>query len=156
MNAPVKIRVKTSPDYWKDGYGWSQVQTRLLKTRAFDDIDWENVIEEIECMGKRERSEYANHLIRVLAHMIKWEVQPQRRGKSWWLSIMNGRDDAERLLKVNPSLKPVLDEIFSESLKYARRQAADETGVPLSRIEAIDLSYSDAISKSIPRPTGED
>jgi Domain of unknown function DUF29 len=157
MNAQIKIKAaKPSPDYDADGYGWAMAQADLLRQHRFSEADWENIIEEIDCVGRRERSEYESHLTRVLAHMIKWEVQPERRGMSWWLSIMNGRRDAERFLKVNPSLKPVQNAIFAEALKYARRQAIDETGVPKSRVEAVVFSYEDAISKSIPRPEGED
>ena len=152
MNAPAKIASALPADYNSDGYGWAMAQAELLRRQRFSEVDWENIIEEIECVGRRERSEYESHLIRVLAHMIKWEAQPEHRGMSWWLSIMNGRRDAERFLKVNPSLKPVLDDIFSDAVKYARRQAADETGLPQASIDAVDLSYRDATSKPVLRP----
>ena len=127
-------------------------QAALIGARQFDQVDWENVAEEIESVGRRERGEYESHLIRILAHLIKWEAQPERRGMSWWLSIMDGRDNAERFLKANPSLKPHLEEIFHDALKYARRQAERETGLRRAQVTAIALSYEDAVSKPIDRP----
>ncbi len=155
MNAPARIQTPESPDYNADGYGWAMAQAELLRGHRFGEADWENIIEEIECVGRRERSEYESHLIRILAHMIKWEVQPERRGMSWWLSIMNGRDDAERFLSKNPSLKPLLTEIFLDALRYAQRQAARETGISNRTVEAVDLSYQDAISRRVQRPDSE-
>jgi Domain of unknown function DUF29 len=155
MNKAVRITVPKSPSYEKDGYGWAMAQAKLLREGRFEEIDLENIIEEIECVGKRERSEYGSHLIRILTHMIKWEVQPERRGMSWWLSIVNGRDEAERCLLENPSLKSFLPEIHGNATKYARRKARTETGLPDAVINAVEISYEDAISRDIPRPEGE-
>jgi len=156
MNKPAKIAVPTaSPSYETDGYGWAMAQAELLRRNRLTDADWENIIEEIECVGRRERSEFESHLIRILAHMIKWEAQPERRGMSWWLSVMNGRRDAERCLRANPSLKSVLQDVFSDAVRYARGQAADETDLPKALIDAVNLSYDDAMSKILDRPDGD-
>lgn len=157
MNAQTKIKATTpSPSYVTDGYGWAMAQSQLLRERHFSGADWDNIIEEIECVGRRERSEYESHLIRVLTHMIKWDAHPERRGISWWLSIMNGRDKAERFLAKNWSLKPHLEEIFTDALRYARRRAAQETGIDRNRIDAVEVTYEDAISKPVPRPESDD
>jgi hypothetical protein len=158
MNKMAKIPAEPPtgyPDYAKDGYGWAMAQAAIIRAGRLDSIDWENVAEEIESVGRSERSEYTSHMIRVIAHLIKWDVQPERRGMSWWLSIMNGRDDAERFLKSNPSLKPLLDEIHKEALSYARRQAERETNLPRALIEGVDLSRDDVVNRDIPRPEGD-
>jgi Domain of unknown function DUF29 len=158
MNKPAKIVAAPPlpcPDYHTDGYGWAMAQAAIIRERRLGSIDWQNVAEEIESVGKRERSEYTSHMIRVMAHLIKWEAQPERRGMSWWISIMNGRDDAERFLKANPSLKPLLDEIHTDALEYARRQAARETDLSRELIDSITLSRDDAVSREIKRPKGD-
>ena len=158
MNKPAHPVAATSlayPDYHQDGYGWAMAQAAIIRAGRLDSIDWENVAEEIESVGKQERSEYTSHMIRVIAHMIKWEAQPARRGMSWWLSIMNGRGDAERVLDRNPSLKPVLDEMHEEALKYGKRQAIAETGIEAKIIDSIVISREHAMTRDIPRPEGE-
>jgi Domain of unknown function DUF29 len=158
MNKPAYPVADTTidyPDYDKDGYGWAMAQAAIIRAGRLDSIDWENVAEEIESVGRSERSQYTGHMIRILAHIIKWEVQPDRRGMSWWLSIMNGRDDAERFLKENPSLKPIIDEIHQDALTYAKRQAVRETDLPRALIESISPSREDAINREFPRPKGD-
>lgn len=155
MNKPAKIVAEpptTYPDYHQDGYGWAMAQAAIIRAGQLGSIDWDNVAEEIESVGKQERSEYVSHMIRVLLLMIKWNVQPERRGMSWWLSIMNGRLDAERVLARNPSLKPLLEDMHAEALQYAKRKAVDETGLDEAAIEAIVISSNEAISLKIARP----
>jgi hypothetical protein len=143
------------PDYHKDGYGWAMAQAAMIRAGRIDSIDWENVAEEIESVGRQERSEYISHMIRVMAHMLKWEVQPDRRGMSWWLSIMNGRTDAQRVLDGNPSLKPQLTTMHQDALKYARRQAIVETGLKADFFEAVTITQDDAMNRVIPRPNDD-
>jgi hypothetical protein len=149
---PVAAKPVAYPAYDEDGYGWAMAQAAIIRAGRIDSIDWENVAEEIESMGKQERSEYISHMIRVMHHLIKWEAQPERRSISWWLSIMNGRTDAERVLNDNPSLKPLLEAMHLEALKYAQRKAVTETGLDHELIEAIAVSREDALNRSIPRP----
>jgi Domain of unknown function DUF29 len=156
MNKLVSIKPAASPAYDKDGYGWAMAQGKLLRERRFEAIDWDNVAEEIETMGRSERSAYRSQLERVLLHMLKWEAQPERRGVSGWLSIMNGREEAQRALIENPSLKPELRGIHAAALDKARRQAWAETGIAKSVFESIDISQSDAFERDMPRPKGDD
>jgi hypothetical protein len=152
---PVAAPPLAYPDYHKDGFGWAMAQAAIIREGRIDSIDWENVAEEIESVGRSERSEYVSHMIRVLQHMIKWEVQPERRGMSWWLSIINGRSDAERVLDQNPSLKPARDEMHQEALKYARRKTVAETGIDSKLINALVISQDEAANLEIPRPESD-
>ena len=158
MNKPAKLFAAPPvayPDYDQDGYGWAMAQASIIRAGRLDSIDWENVAEEIESLGRQERSEYVSHMIRVLLHMIKWELQPNRRGMSWWLSIINGRADAERVLDRNPSLKPMLEDMHQEALRYARRKATAETGIESALVDAVAISRDAATSQEIPRPDGD-
>ncbi len=152
---PVAAEPEAYPDYEADGYGWAMAQGALLRQRRFDAIDWDNVAEEIETMGRSERSAYTSQLSRVLIHMLKWEAQPERRGMSWWLSIMNGRFDALHVLEQNPSLKPQLEEMHRSSLAYARKKAAIETAIDEKVFDAIEITQIDAFEMPFARPEGE-
>lgn len=155
MNKPAKITAPfQSLDYEKDGYGWAMEQGRLLRARQSDLIDWDNIAEEIESMGRSERGRYRSHLVQVLMHMLKWEVQPERRGMSWWLSIVNNRDEATEVLEDNPSLKPLLDEIHAAAMKTARRKAALETNIEEGVFDEIEISVIEAFDRAYPRPEG--
>jgi len=43
--------------YDQDFYGWTQEQARLLREHRISELDFENLLEEIESMGKSEKRE---------------------------------------------------------------------------------------------------
>jgi hypothetical protein len=43
--------------------------------------------EEIEDVGKSEQRELENRMAILLAHLLKWQYQPARRGASWQKTI---------------------------------------------------------------------
>ncbi len=122
----------TPATYETDFYLWTQQQADLLRQGALTVLDVGNLAEEIESMGKSDRRALESHLFVILLHLLKWRFQPARRGKSWRLSIWNGRRDITRLLKDSPSLKTQLSVLAMEEYPAARKQAADETGLPLT------------------------
>ena len=124
----------TLATYETDFYLWTQQQAELLRQGQFNrvDLDLENIAEEIESMGRREKHSIRSYLFNVIMHLLKWQYQPQRRGTSWRSSIYNGRDQIEELLEENPSLRAQLGVIVEKSYPNARRLAANETGLPLS------------------------
>jgi hypothetical protein len=94
-------------------------------------VDWENLIEEIEDMGRSERRSLESNLIVVLLHLLKWQYQSERRSGSWEGSIIEHRRHIKKALKESPSLKPYVGDIFIECYTEAVKQAKAETGLPL-------------------------
>lgn len=111
----------------RDFYTWTHRQAELLREGRFDELDAEHLIEELESMGARERRELGNRLAVLLAHLLKWQHQPERRGNSWRRTIKIQRIEINELLADNPGLKSELNEIFSKAYQKARVLAADET-----------------------------
>jgi hypothetical protein len=73
--------------YETDVILWSQEQARLLRARQFAELDIEHLADEIEDAGKSEKRELANRMAVLLAHLIKWNRQPEKRGNSWRATI---------------------------------------------------------------------
>ncbi|MFZ2726623.1 MAG: DUF29 domain-containing protein [Methylococcaceae bacterium] len=119
-------------DYQKDFYGWTQQQAFLLKAGRLNELDIVNLLEEIETMGRSEKRELDNRLTVLLVHLLKWQYQPVRRGKSWQLTIEGQRDNCFDVLEDNPSLKPQLNDIMLRAYSKARTLAAKETGLDKS------------------------
>jgi hypothetical protein len=118
--------------YDKDFYSWTQEQAELLKHGRFAELDIENLIEEVETMGRSEKRELESRLTVLLLHLLKWKYQEVRRGRSWQLSIDEQRIQFSRTLKDNPGLKPKLDEMISDAYKLAVIQASRETKISKS------------------------
>lgn len=124
----------TIANYETDFYLWTQQQAALLRQGQFNrvDLDLDNIAEEIESMGRGETHSLGSYLQNVLMHLLKWRYQPERRGNSWRLSILNGRYQIERLVKDSPSLKPKVAAFIADEYRQARKIAALETGLPLT------------------------
>ena len=117
--------------YDTDVVAWATEQARLLRTGQFDLLDIEHIAGEIEDVGKSEQRELANRMAKLLAHLLKWKYQPERRGASWETTIKVQRQGISKRLSKSPGLKPVLmdDEWSSEIWDDAVALAADETGL---------------------------
>jgi Domain of unknown function DUF29 len=74
--------MQTTTLYDQDFYAWTQQQVDLLKAGCWNELDIENLIEEIESLGKQERQELENRLGVLLGHLLKWRYQPELRCKS--------------------------------------------------------------------------
>lgn len=116
-------------NYEKDFYGWTQEQAALLRAGRLTDLDINNLIEEIETMGRSEKRELESRLTILLLHLLKWKYQEVRRGRSWQLSIVEQRLKFSQTLEENPGLKPQLNDILASAYKYAVLQAARETKI---------------------------
>ena len=90
--------------YDSDVIAWAQVQVNLLRSGKFSLLDIEHIAEEIEDVGKSEQRELASRMAVLLAHLLKWEYQPERRGSSWEETIRTQRERIERRISKTPSL----------------------------------------------------
>ena len=68
----------------------------------------ENIAEEIEDVGKSEQRELESRMAVLLAHLLKWQYQPERRGVSWAVTIRTQRERCNMRLKKTPSLQSSL------------------------------------------------
>jgi hypothetical protein len=122
---------QTQPDasYEQDFYAWSFAQARALRERRTAVLDWENLAEEIESLGRSDRREVRSRLRVILLHLLKWHYQGEHRSISWQSSIRTQRDDLEAVLKDSPSLRPQVPGLVAEAYSRARRDAGDEMGL---------------------------
>ncbi|CAH9018630.1 DUF29 domain-containing protein [Candidatus Nitrosacidococcus sp. I8] len=115
--------------YESDFYGWTQETAQLLRQQRFNEIDLAALIEEVEDMGKSEWRELKNRFIVLIAHLLKWQYQPEHRSNSWKSTIKDQRLRISRLLRENPSLKPKINETIIEAYESGVLQASIETNL---------------------------
>lgn len=115
--------------YETDYLKWIETTVAKLRLGDYSHIDWENLIEEIEDMGRSERKSFKSNLVILLMHLLKWQYQPDLRSGSWKGSIVEHRRRIREALKDSPSLKPFLAEVFAECYVDAVEQASAETGL---------------------------
>jgi len=108
---------------------WADRQADAIRRHADNEIDWENVAEEIESVGKSEQREIESRLAVLCSHLLKWCAQPRRRSRSWTGSITDARSQIARVLRDSPSLKSHPAKVLAEAYADGRRQAEAETGL---------------------------
>jgi hypothetical protein len=91
-----------------DVIAWAAEQAELLRSGRYSELDVANLVEEIEDVAKREKRELESRTAILIAHLLKWQLQPARRGRSWLTTIQNQRRHIERLIRRTPSLKHML------------------------------------------------
>ncbi len=118
--------------YERDYLLWLQTTSQLLKAKRFDRLDLENLIEEIESLGRSERNKLISSLRLIYQHLLKWQYQPHKRSKSWSDTISRERDNVSDYLEDTPSLKNLLQDeaILAKAYQRGRRDAIRETGIP--------------------------
>ena len=128
--------------YEDDVAAWAQEQVVLLRSGKWALLDIEHIAEEIEDMNISHRHQLAHRMAILMAHLLKWKYQPDRRGSSWENTIHNQRDKLAKLLKKMPSLWRMLQdpewdqEVWDDAVEIAGR----ETNVrDLPKVRAWDF-----------------
>jgi hypothetical protein len=127
--------------YETDFADWIATTAAALRAKNFAAVDWENLLEEIDAMGRRERKSLKSNLRILLMHLLKWQHQPEQRSGSWKGSIREHRLRICEDLQDSPSLKPYFRDVITAAYRDARAAAADETGLPLHHFPE-DCQYS--------------
>lgn len=114
--------------YETDVMAWANEQAALLRSGQLSAIDIENIAEEILDVGKSEQRELTSRMAVLLAHLLKWQFQPERRCKSWTRTIQHQRTAIAIHLKQVPSLKPKFNDhdwkivIWGDALAIAEKE----------------------------------
>lgn len=139
--------------YEQDFFRWTQEQAAALRGVSASSVnlplDWENLAEEIESLGRSDRRELASRIATVIEHMLKLEyssaVRPRR---GWQQTIRRERLAIERLLEDSPSLRQHVAELAEHEGRRRAKLVADElteakeASAPALK-ELSDIRYTD-------------
>ncbi|MEA5576583.1 DUF29 domain-containing protein [Anabaena sp. UHCC 0451] len=110
----------TSSLYQRDFLLWTLDTVDKLKTHDFDQLDLENLIEEIESLGRSEKKELKSRLLILLEHLLKrLFLNSPNDYRSWEITIDEQRRQIELELEDSPSLKTIWEEAFSSAWRLA-------------------------------------
>lgn len=81
----------------------------------------------IEAMGRSDKRALKSQLIRLMAHIIKWKCQPEKRSSSWSITILSARNEIESIQEDTPSLNTnTINLIWDKCFKQAVKEAETE------------------------------
>ena len=137
--------------YHQDLVLWSEEQSRALRAAAEAGwnapIDWVNVAEEIESLGRSERHALASHIAIVIEHLLKLQASPATEpARGWRDTIRRARQKIEDILEESPSLRREVIALIARQTSRARvlvRTSFQDYGEQ-PRIEIELVTYSEA------------
>ena len=113
--------------YDQDFLRWTEEQAAALR-RARDSnlpLDWDNLAEEIESLGKSLRRELGSQIRRILRHLFKLEASPLDRPRAGWrATITEARADIAEVLEESPSLRREVEGLIKKQARIAAELAA--------------------------------
>lgn len=148
-------------DYDVDIYAWSQRQGALLRRLAAGervndaDVDWPNIAEEIETVGRSERAAVRSLITSIIEHLIKLEASPATEPRAGWReTVGRARVEIEQLLRDSPSLRPQIPTLVAEALPKARRfaeMALELHGeIPLVDLKSVTYTQDQVLGEWFP------
>lgn len=118
-----------SRNYETDLAAWSEEQAERLRQHSTE-IDWDNIAEEIDSLGRSDKRALKHRFEVLLAHWLKWEYQPEKRSPGWLGTILEQQSGLRDLLEESPSLKAQFNaEMRRERYRRARAMAIKQTGM---------------------------
>jgi hypothetical protein len=113
--------------YETDFVLWTEKTAELLRQKNYNAVDWENVIEEIESMGRNDRNAVESWLTRLIEHLLKltyWESERERNARHWMGEIATFRVQLKKKMKTATLANHARD-CFGESYSEAREILID-------------------------------
>lgn len=136
--------------YEQDFYLWIQTTVKLLSERKLDKLDIDNLIEEIDSMGRSEKKELKTRLIVLIEHLLKlqyWTEEKDYNTRGWRNTVVEQRRQIAYTLADSPSLKSVLNDIFIDCYKDSRNDTLRKYQLPSNLFpEESPFSLSDVLN----------
>jgi hypothetical protein len=117
--------------YEADETAWLEAMSELAAHRRVGEMDFPHLSEYLSDMAKRDRREVKSRLVVLLAHLLKWDHQPDKRTGSWQATILSQRQELRGLLD-SGTLRNHAAAVLADAYQDARELAAAETGLPIT------------------------
>lgn len=125
---------------------WIEKIKEAIQNRDFENMDWENLLDEIDDMGKSEKRSLDSYMQRLIEHILKlkyWKEEQERCRKGWQQEVVNFRNRINRILKKNPSLKNYLKSEYLDIYQDAISVVAFDFDIPQESFVEIEQIMKD-------------
>ncbi|GBF53883.1 hypothetical protein N0824_01740 [Microcystis sp. 0824] len=145
----------SSTAYETDYNQWLKETVKQLRERNFEQVDWDNLIEEIESMGKSDRRALMSLLTRLIEHLLKlayWQEEKKRSGNHWAAAIVNFRAQIQHRLEDSPSLRQELaamyDKVYPVAIKSVSQLFSLNSDAHISLEQTLDDNWFPQLKNS--------
>jgi hypothetical protein len=139
------------PDlYLSDETAWLETMAQLVREGRYGELDYPNLGEYLDDMARRDRREVLSRLGTLIAHLLKWQYQPDRRSGSWKATIEVQRQELNELLE-SGVLRNHAMEVLAKAYANGVRQAVAETGLEETTFPTeVPYSLENLLSEDVP------
>ncbi|AFZ36697.1 protein of unknown function DUF29 [Stanieria cyanosphaera PCC 7437] len=117
-----------------------------IQKQDFDDMDWDNLLDEIDDMGASQKRALDSYMQRLIEHILKlkyWQSEVERCRNGWMVEVTNFRSSINRILKKNFSLKNYLNAEYQDLYQDASKAMALLFEMPKDNFVAVDKIMQD-------------
>ena len=117
---------------WEELAATSYVDTVAELQTTLAEHDYEQVSEGLQTlltsMSQELKRALRSQLSRLMMHIVKWKIQPEKRSGSWAVSILDARENIEEIMSEKPSLnRQFIEDVWDRTIQQAIRKAEEET-----------------------------
>jgi Domain of unknown function DUF29 len=115
--------------YEADETAWLDAMAELIRDGRLSELDYPNLQEHLEAMALRDRKKVESRLAILIAHILKWTYQPEKRTPSWHGTIIVQRHKLNKLAE-SGSLRKHAESVLPACYADAVEMAMEETQLP--------------------------
>lgn len=138
--------------YDADYHCWLDQTVNQLRERDFSNLDLDNLIEELESLGRSEKRAVSSYLRRLCEHLLKikyWESERDLCLRGWKLEVRNFRLQIQEALEESPSLTEFLQDSFAKQYNNGRKLFLDASDLSAQFVpEVPDFTLEQALDEN--------
>jgi 5-methylthioribose kinase len=136
--------------YEIDDSQWLEETVNLLKNHQFKELDLENLIEELEDLGKEKKNAVVSLLEQIIRHLLLWQYwtsESENNSVHWQGEIYTFRTQLNRKITTNLRnyLDSELDSIYKDALGFVKIKTQNSVNFPsecpYSLTQLLDIQW---------------
>ena len=125
---------------------WLEKTAVAIRNKDFTNMDWDNLLEEIEDMGASQKRALRNYTKRLIEHILKLKYcnsEKEYSAKGWRTEIINFRDEIKEILQESPSLKNYLEENYQTWYNKSVKAMQEKFEIPDNNFISLEIILRD-------------
>ena len=132
--------------YQQDLNLWRKEIVDAIQNRHLENMDWDNLIDEINDMTASERRALRSYTKRLVEHILKlkyWDNEREYNQRGWEKEVVNFREEIKSILEESPSLNNYLQENYLDWYAKSVKAMKREFSIPTDDLVDLEIIMTD-------------